>query len=139
MSQIPIAEGLFTWPSEDPRLIASRCASCTTVVFPAQQPCPGCGAVTTEELLDPQGSLWTWTTQSFPPIAPPFRGPTAPDSFEPFGIGWVDLGQVMIESRLTESDPAKLEFGMSVQLVIVPFCTDDDGNDVVSFAFEPVH
>jgi uncharacterized OB-fold protein len=43
-----------------------------------------------------------------------------------------------VESRLTESDPAKLVNGMEVELVIVPFRTDDDGNEVVTFAFGPV-
>jgi hypothetical protein len=27
---------------------------------------------------------------------------------------------------------------MEVELVVVPFRTDDDGNDVVTFAFSPV-
>ena len=27
-NQIPIAEGLFTWPSNDPRLIGSKCKKC---------------------------------------------------------------------------------------------------------------
>jgi hypothetical protein len=43
-----------------------------------------------------------------------------------------------VETRLTESDPAKLADGMEMELVIVPFRTDDDGNEVVTFAFRPV-
>jgi uncharacterized OB-fold protein len=139
--QVPIAEGLFTWPSDDPHLIASRCEACTVTAFPALPECPGCGASTVSEvLLDRRGSLWTWTTQSFPPVSPPYRGTTAPDMFEPFGIGWVQLGgQVMVEARLTENDPEKLAFDMPVELVIAPIGTDDDGNEIMSFAFEPVH
>ena len=30
----PMVEGLFTWPSDEPRLIASRCKKCGTVAFP---------------------------------------------------------------------------------------------------------
>lgn len=43
-----------------------------------------------------------------------------------------------MESRLTESDPDVLVNGMEMELVIVPFRTDDDGNEVVTFAFRPV-
>jgi uncharacterized OB-fold protein len=50
----------------------------------------------------------------------------------------VQLGdEIRVEGRLTESDPAKLEIGMEVQLVVVPF--KEDGEDtVVTYAFEPV-
>jgi uncharacterized OB-fold protein len=41
-------------------------------------------------------------------------------------------------SRQTENDPAKLEFGMPVELTMIPFTTDDDGTDIVTFAFKPV-
>ena len=38
-SRIPIAEGLYTWPSDEPQLIASRCKACGEVAFPAQSGC----------------------------------------------------------------------------------------------------
>ena len=56
----------------------------------------------------------------------------------PFGVGYVELpGEVKVEARLTESDPDALEPGMEMELVVVPFRTDDDGNEVVTFAFRP--
>jgi uncharacterized OB-fold protein len=141
VAQVPIAEGLFTWPSDDPRLIGSACEACDVVVFPAQRSCPGCnGDQVTERLLEPRGSLYTWTTQSFPPVAPPYLGDTGKDTFEPYGIGWVQVSDsLMIEARLTENDPEKLEFGMPVELVLIPLNTDDEGNDVMSFAFRPAN
>jgi uncharacterized OB-fold protein len=45
---------------------------------------------------------------------------------------------IRVEGRLTEADPTKLEFGMEVELTMVPFATDDDGNEIVTFAFQPV-
>jgi hypothetical protein len=39
---------------------------------------------------------------------------------------------------LTENDPAKLEFGQQVELTMVPFASDADGNQIVTFAFQPV-
>jgi hypothetical protein len=45
---------------------------------------------------------------------------------------------VKVESRLTECDPDLLSIGIEMELVIVPFRTDDDGNEVMTFAFRPV-
>ena len=57
----------------------------------------------------------------------------------PFGVGYVELpGEVKVEARLTESDPDALAAGMEMELVVVPFRTDDEGNEVVTFAFRPV-
>jgi uncharacterized OB-fold protein len=138
-AQVPIAEGLFTWPSDEPRLIGSACEDCSLVAFPAQDHCPGCGSDrVAEHLLDRRGTLYTWTTQSFPPVAPPYVGDTNKATFEPFGIGWVQVSDtLMIEARLTENDPEKLEFGMPVELVLIPLSVDDEGNEVLSYAFQP--
>ena len=138
MTRVPVAEGLFTWPSEEPQLIASRCTACGIVTFPAQGSCPRCASTDMEERLLPRrGRLWAWTTQEFPPPSPPYAGP-ADASFEPFGLGYVDLDEVKVETRLTEADAARLAHGMEMELVVVPFRADDDGNEVVSFAFRPV-
>jgi uncharacterized OB-fold protein len=88
-------------------------------------------------LLPRRGTLVAWTTQGFLP-GPPYRGPTGKD-FVPFGVGLVELGDVIrVEGRLTENDPAKLEFGMPVELAMIPLTTDDDGDEIVTFAFKPV-
>ena len=139
MTQVPVAEGIFTWPSDAPQLIGSRCTSCGIVTFPSQQSCPRCASeAMAEQLLARRGRLWAWTTQNFPPPSPPYLGPTGAD-FVPFGVGYVELaGEVKVESRLTESDPAVLKSGMQMELVVVPFGTDRDGNEVVTFAFAPV-
>ena len=43
-----------------------------------------------------------------------------------------------VEARLAEADPEALATGMEMELVLVPFRTDDEGNEVVTFAFRPV-
>lgn len=93
-------------------------------------------------LLPRTGTLVAWTTQGFPPGAP-YAGPTGKD-FVPFGVGLVQLGTgedavIRVEGRLTENDPEKLEFGQAVELTMIPFTTDADGNDVITFAFQPVN
>jgi uncharacterized OB-fold protein len=91
-----------------------------------------------EHLLARRGRLWAWTTQEFPPPAPPYAGP-ARDAFVPFGVGYVELGgEVKVETRLTVADPDALELGMEMELELVPFRVDDDSNEVVTFAFRPV-
>jgi uncharacterized OB-fold protein len=139
MTQVPIAVGIFTWPSDAPQLIGSRCRACGIITFPAQDSCPRCAATDmVEQLLSRRGKLWAWTTQDFPPPSPPYSGPTGAD-FVPFGVGYVELpGEVKVETRLTESDPDVLVPGMEMELVLVPFRTDEDGNDVITFAFRPV-
>lgn len=141
MARVPVAEGVFTWPSDEPQLLASRCTRCGNHMFPVQSGCPKCTGDSTEVVqLARRGTLWTWTVQGFPPKAPPYAGETDPKSFRPFGVGYVELpGQVKVETRLTESDPAKLKIGMEMEMVLVPLCTDDDGNEVVTFAFAPLH
>jgi uncharacterized OB-fold protein len=135
----PIMEGLFTWPGDEPRLIGGRCTACRTITFPRQSGCPRCGAQPLEErLLARRGRLWAWTTQDFPPPAPPFAGAGGRD-FEPFGIGYVELpDELRVEARLTEHRPEHLRIGMAMVLAIVPFGTDEAGNELVTFAFRPV-
>ena len=137
MARVPVAEGIFTL--DDPQLIGSRCRDCAITTFPAQDSCPRCASTAMEQtLLARRGRLWAWTTQDFQPPSPPYTGPTGED-YTPFAVGYVELpDEVKVESRLTESDPEVLEQGMEMELVVVPFRTDDDGNEVVTFAFRPV-
>lgn len=138
MTQKPIAE-VFTWPSEAPQLIGSQCGDCTATTFPRQDRCPRCGTTTMSDLLLPRrGTLVSWTTQGFPPIVP-YAGDETGKSFQPFGVGLVELDDVVrVESRLTESDPERLAFGMEVELQVVPFYVDADGGEILTFAFAPV-
>ncbi|WP_328360840.1 OB-fold domain-containing protein [Mycobacterium sp. NBC_00419] len=140
--QKALAPEISTWPQENPQLIGSKCGSCAAVVFPRQERCPQCSAGDMAEVMLPrQGTLVAWTTQGFAPGAP-YIGPTGKD-FVPFGVGLVQLGLgeeavVRVEGRLTENDPAKLQWGMDVELTMIPFATDADGNEIVTFAFQPV-
>jgi uncharacterized OB-fold protein len=138
MGQKPIAEGLFTWPSEDPRLIGSRCTKCGVTNFPAQSSCSACFSEQTEEVeLEPRGPLWTFTTQEFSP-KDPYKGPKGAD-WKPYGVGYIELGgAVRVESPLTVNDPAQLEIGMEMELKILPLYTDAEGDEVMAFAFAPV-
>ena len=88
--------------------------------------------------LATRGTLWSWTIQGFPPKAPPYLGPTG-DDFRPYGVGYVELpGEVRVESRLTVATPEELVIGMEMELVIESLGLDDDGNELITYAFAPV-
>lgn len=138
MAQIAFAPDVFTWPSDDPQLLGGRCAECGSVTFPCPTSCARCGSVdVVSHPLPRHGMLWTFTTQGFLPKEPYAGGETA-ETFEAFGVGLVQLGdEVRVEARLTENDPERLRIGMEMELRIVPFRTDDDGTEVMTFAFAP--
>ncbi len=139
MVQTAFAPDVFTWPADEPQLLGGMCDACHSVTFPTQPSCARCGATAiSQHPLPRRGTLWTFTTQDFLPKEPYSSGETM-ETFRPYGVGMIELGDVVkVEARLTESDPAKLQIGMEMELVIVPFRVDDDGTEVMTYAFAPV-
>jgi uncharacterized OB-fold protein len=127
---VPVHEGLFA-DGEPPRLLGSRCRACGTHHFPAHDSCPYCSAGDVERCdLSPRGELWAWTAVTAAP--PGYRGEV------PFGFGVVELPEgLRVLSRLTEADPARLQAGQAMVLVVVPLHVDDEGRSVTTFAFAP--
>jgi uncharacterized OB-fold protein len=139
MSQLPIHEGLFTWPSTSPLLLGSRCEGCGEHFFPVQRGCSNCSGtqLTTVELGN-QGTLWTWTIQGFMPKSP-YNSDETPETFTPFGVGYIEMEcGVKVEARLKENTPESLRIGMPMELVIEQLRTDEQGNQVMNFAFQAV-
>ncbi|MEE3849601.1 OB-fold domain-containing protein [Gordonia sp. LSe1-13] len=134
-----IAPEIATWPETDPHLLGSVCSSCSATVFPVQDLCPRCSRPDMNDVeLPRRGTVVAWTTQGFLPGAP-YLGDESPKTFTPFGVGLVQLGDIIrVEARLTENDPAKLKFGMDVELTMIPLGTDPEGHEVLTFAFQPV-
>lgn len=118
------------------RLIGGRCGACGEVEFPRKPSCRDCGGADISAVpLADRGVLWSWTVQRFPPPSPPYFG--AADEFEPFGVGYVELsGEVIVEARLTESDPRRLCIGMPMALAGVDV-TSETGERKTTFAFAP--
>jgi uncharacterized OB-fold protein len=91
-----------------------------------------------ELLLPRHGKLIAFTTQGFVPKLPYAGGETAA-TFKPFGMGLIQLGdEVRVEARLTEADPEKLADIVDVELTFIPFYTDADGTEIITWAFAPV-
>lgn len=132
MTQTPVAEGLFTMPSEageQPALIASE--SDGRLSFP-----PRLGG--TPYLLKRQGTLWSFTSQNFrPPV--PYDGNDTAETFQPYLVGYVELeGELIVEGRLTDCTIDQLELGLPMELRLVPYTTRPDGTEVLTYAFAPV-
>ena len=135
-NQVPLHEGLFTWPAAKPQLLGSRCNQCAEATFPAQPDCRSCGSrQTTIVELGDRGILWTWTIQTFMPKQP-YRSDETPETFRPYGVGYVEMpGGVRVEARLQANSPDQLQIGMAMQLDIIPFRTDKNGNQKMTFSF----
>ena len=138
--QIAIKEGLFSWPSNTPELLGSRCRACGETAFPAQADCRNCSGSDTEVVgIGNRGTLWSWTIQTFMPKTP-YLSDETPETFRPYGVGYVEMPcGLRVESRLHENTPEQLEIGMTMELVIEKFRTDENGNDVMIFAFKAVN
>lgn len=133
MTSVSIDAGLFA-SVEPPRLAGTKCAKCGTVTFPAQTGCPRCtGSDMVPVELPERGRLWSWTLQGFEP-KPPYRAPAS--GFEPYGVGYIDLGEVIVESRLTGEDN-QWEIGRPMQLTLLPLAEGEDGTTTVTYAFAP--
>lgn len=133
-----IDPSIATWPGKAPRLLGGRCNDCTEVTFPAPKGCPACGGGEVSMVeLDAEGTVWTYTVQGFPPPVPPYLGPAALDTFRPFAVAYVDLGSVLVEGPVL-GDPSTVRIDDRVRVVFPVLGSDEDGTDVVAFAYEPL-
>ena len=132
MPQIPVCAGLFELDADGGgRLLGGHCAACGCHHFPANDLCPYCSADGCERrALSPRGVLCLFTTVLNRP--PGYSGDV------PFGFGVVELPEgLRVIARLTETDAARLDFGMPVRLAFVPLHVDDQGRQVITYAFAP--
>ena len=119
-------------PGEKLLLAGGRCPECATIVFPTQDGCPRCShRPLTAVALPERGVVWSWTVQHFQPKSP-FR--VSPEGWSPLALGYVDLGDVIVEAWLLPAD-RQWKIGDEVSLTTAPAWTDADGV-VSTFAFE---
>ena len=56
----------------------------------------------------------------------------------PFGFGVVELPEgLRLITRLTVADPAALRVGMPMRLMLVPLHVDEQGREVMTYAYAP--
>ena len=136
--QIPVAEALFTWPSDKPSLIGTHCKSCGDYFFPKTFTChnPNCKDKEIEEVnLSRRGKLWSYSILHYPP-PPPF---VASDPFEPTPIAEVEIPEgLKILGMMEGCKPEDVKIGMEVELIVGELYTDKEGNDIIGWKFKPV-
>lgn len=128
----PIHPGLFADGPDGPHLLAGRCPACDRLHFPATAICPYCGVDGAGTVaVGARGRLWLWTVVTSRP--PGYRGPV------PFGFGVVELDDAALRvvTRLTATRLDGLHDRLPVRLVLESLFTDDEGADVVSWAYRP--
>ena len=134
----PIDDGLYTVTDTGPRLVASRCRALRRGRLPPPGHLPRVHL--RGRRGDPPRGPWNPLDLDHPALPAPLPavpGPPGTKTFEPFGVGYVELPEgVRVESRLTEDDPDRLRIGMEMELVLVPFRTAE-GDDRTTFAFRP--
>ena len=134
--QVPIIPGLFTWPSDKPQLIASRCKKCQTVSFPKAAFCANPACEKKRENMEVvnlsnTGQIWTFTTQIYAPPAPFKKEP-----FSPYGIAMVDLPEgLRVLGILTTNENLKL--GMKVEMTVGRLYEDEE-NEYITWMWRPV-
>jgi len=137
IKQIPIAEGFFTWPSAEPRLIGGRCKNCGRYFFPKAYPLHkvNCQKQEIEEvLLSKWGKLQSYTWQYYQP-PPPFK---APEPFVPYGISMVELPEGLnVVGIMTDCTIEDLKIGMEVEIVVESLYCDEQGNEYLTWKFKP--
>jgi uncharacterized OB-fold protein len=137
--KVPALPCLFAWTEEGVRIRSTVCHSCGTYFFPEYhaQHRPGCSRENTEQvLLSRKGKLATYTIQYYM-CPPPFK--TGSD-ITPYGIAMVDFPEgISVAGIIADSDLDLLEIGLEMETTTFTLYKDDEGNDVVTWAFKVVN
>jgi uncharacterized OB-fold protein len=137
-----ITEGLFRVDGDRAVLLASRRRSSGVVKFPAERPelfdgDPEIQGDIEAIELSTEGTLYTYTTQEFPPPLP-YKGNRDPKVFRPYVVGFVELAEgVLVETLIVDATPAELRIGQRLVSTTTMLETSG-GGPVLTFAFRPV-
>ena len=131
--RIPAQEGWFTLEPE-PHLIGLHDPRSGSYFFPkdvAMVRAPGFADAELEEVpLSRTGKLWSYTTNHYQPPEPY----VSPEPFEPYTVAAVELGperMVVLGQLEAGVDPATLEVGQEMELVLGTLYEDDENEYVV--------
>jgi len=127
------------WSTGEVRLIGAKCNSCNTYFFPKDhyQHRPGCSREGVEDVLLPnKGKLASYVIMRYTP-PPPFK---FEQSIVPYGIGLVEFEneRIQVAGIITDTDLKSLELGMKMETVTLRMFTNDEKQDVVTWAFRAV-
>ncbi|BCQ07255.1 DNA-binding protein [Mycobacterium heckeshornense] len=132
-----LAEGLFRVDGDRAVLLGSRRRASGVVKFPAERPELFDSTEDIEPVeLSTEGTLFTFTTQEFPPPLP-YKGKRAPDQFRPYVVGYIELPEgLLVEALIVGADAGDLQLGQPMVSTTTVFETAD-GNSFLTYAFTP--
>lgn len=120
-----LIDGVVSDDSQEATLLGCRCAQCQTLFFPERPSCERCGSTAMRgERLPTAGTLWSWTSQNFPPPSPPYFRRHDKTDFAPYFVGYVDLGETMVLARLSFADKVP-SIGASMRMRWAPLPGSD--------------
>ena len=136
--KVPAYPGLFTWADDGVRIQSAKCNTCGTYFFPADhaQHRPGCSREGVEDLLlTKNGKLATYTIQHYM-CPPPFK---TMEEITPYGLAVVEFPEgISVAGLIVDSDLDALKIGLDMETTTYTLYQDDEGNDVVTWAFRAV-
>jgi uncharacterized protein len=136
-----ITGGLFRVDGERAVLFGSRRRSSGVVKFPAERPelfdgSPDTQADIESLELSTEGTLYTFTTQEFPPPLP-YKGNRDPKTFRPYIVGFVELEEgLLVESLIIDAAAGDLRIGQPMVSATTTLETEA-GESLLTFAFRP--
>ncbi|BCO34203.1 hypothetical protein BMW24_005730 [Mycobacterium heckeshornense] len=132
-----LAEALFRVDGDRAVLLGSRRRASGVVKFPAERPELFDSTEDIEPVeLSTEGTLFTFTTQEFPPPLP-YKGKRAPDQFRPYVVGYIELPEgLLVEALVVGADAGDLQLGQPMVSTTTVFETAD-GNSFLTYAFTP--
>jgi uncharacterized OB-fold protein len=137
--RVPALEGWFNMDEQNPRLVGLKDRESGSYFFPKDvsvSRAPGHADAALEEVeLSNTGKLWSYTTNHYQPPEPY----VSPDPFQPYTVAAVELTaerMVVLGQLAPDVDPASLEVGMEMQLVLGTLYEDDE-NEYVVWKWKP--
>lgn len=135
LPRAPLAAELLTSALDDlsaVHLVGTRCDTCHEGHFGRHALCPNCASseVATMVLSD-RGVLHTFTVVRHRP--PGDRS----EPFRPFGIGLVELEEGVRVMAPLKAEVADLQIGMPLALAPFVVRIDEEGREIVGFAYRP--
>ena len=127
---------LVDWSTGEVRLMSARCSSCETYFFPKEhyQHRPGCSRECVEDALLPnKGKLASYTIQHYP-CPPPFK---TEKNIAPYGIGLVEFEgeKIQVAGIIADTDLQSLKTGMEMETTTLTMFTNEEKQQVVTWAF----
>ena len=130
---------LVDWSTGEVRLMSAKCSACGTYFFPKEhyQHRPGCSREGVKDVLLPnKGKLASYTIQYYP-CPPPFK---TEKKITPYGIGLVEFEdeKIQVTGIITETDLKSLKLGMEMETTTLSMFSNEEKQDVVTWAFRAV-